>query len=115
MQQISEREPRSPRSVKNIQKAGLEVQGGFIVGFDNDPITIFETQISFIQKSGVVTAMVGILNALPRTQLYERLKREQRLLTDTSGNNTDFSTNFIPRMDYDLLICGYKKVLRTLY
>ncbi len=102
-------------SVRRIQKSGLEVQGGFIVGFDNDPLTIFDTQISFIQKSGVVTAMVGILIALPRTRLYERLKKEQRLLTETSGNNTDFSTNFIPRMDYDLLINGYKKVLNTLY
>ncbi|MHB8882827.1 MAG: B12-binding domain-containing radical SAM protein [Thermodesulfovibrionales bacterium] len=102
-------------SVRNIQKAGLEVQGGFIVGFDNDPLTIFDTQIRFIQKSGVVTAMVGILNALPRTQLYERLKKEQRLLNVSSGNNTDFSTNFVPRMDYDLLISGYKKVLATLY
>jgi radical SAM superfamily enzyme YgiQ (UPF0313 family) len=102
-------------SVKNIQKSGLEVQGGFIVGFDNDPSTIFDTQIRFIQKSGIVTAMVGILIALPRTQLYERLKREQRLLKDTSGNNTDFATNFIPRMDYELLISGYKRVLDTLY
>jgi radical SAM superfamily enzyme YgiQ (UPF0313 family) len=102
-------------SVRNIQKSGLEVQGGFIVGFDNDPPTIFDTQISFIQKSGVVTAMVGILIALPRTQLFERLKREQRLLNETSGNNTDFSTNFIPRMDYDQLISGYKKILSTLY
>jgi radical SAM superfamily enzyme YgiQ (UPF0313 family) len=102
-------------SVRNIQKSGLEVQGGFIVGFDNDPPTIFDTQIRFIQKSGVVTAMVGILIALPRTQLFERLKKEQRLLKETSGNNTDFATNFIPRMDYDLLINGYKKVLSTLY
>jgi len=102
-------------SVKNIQRAGLEVQGGFIVGFDNDPLTIFDTQIRFIQASGVVTAMVGILIALPRTQLYERLKKEHRLLNETSGNNTDVSTNFIPRMGYDLLISGYKKVLSTLY
>lgn len=102
-------------SVRNIQKSGLEVQGGFIVGFDNDPLSIFDTQIRFIQKSGVVTAMVGILNALPRTQLYERLKKEKRLLQETSGNNTDFSINFIPMMDYDLLISGYKKVLSTLY
>jgi radical SAM superfamily enzyme YgiQ (UPF0313 family) len=102
-------------SVRKIQKAGLEVQGGFIVGFDNDPVTIFDTQIRFIQKSGVATAMVGVLIALPRTQLYERLKKEQRLLKETTGNNTDFATNFIPRMDYDLLINGYKKILKTLY
>jgi radical SAM superfamily enzyme YgiQ (UPF0313 family) len=102
-------------SVKNIQKSGLEVQGGFIVGFDHDPATIFDTQIRFIQASGVVTAMVGVLIALPRTQLYERLKKEQRLLKESSGNNTAFSTNFIPKMDYDLLISGYKKILSTLY
>ena len=102
-------------SVRNIQKAGLEVQGGFIVGFDNDPLSIFDTQIKFIQNSGVVTAMVGLLTALPRTQLYERLKKEKRLLKESSGNNTDLSINFIPAMDYDLLISGYKKVLSTLY
>jgi radical SAM superfamily enzyme YgiQ (UPF0313 family) len=102
-------------SVRNIQKSGLEVQGGFIVGFDSDPITIFDAQIKFIQASGVVTAMVGILNALPRTQLYERLKKESRLLKEGTGNNTDFSTNFIPKMDYEMLISGYKKVLATLY
>lgn len=102
-------------SVRTIQKAGLEVQGGFIVGFDSDPVTIFDDQIRFIQASGVATAMVGILIALPRTQLYERLKKEQRLLNETSGDNTDFATNFIPRMDYDQLISGYKKVLSTLY
>ncbi len=102
-------------SVRNIQRAGLEVQGGFIVGFDNDPPTIFDTQIRFIQESGIVTAMVGILIALPRTRLYERLKKEQRLLEETSGNNTDFATNFVTVMDYDLLIKGYKKVLSTIY
>ncbi len=102
-------------SVRIIQKSGLEVQGGFIVGFDSDPVTIFDDQIRFIQASGVATAMVGILIALPRTQLYERLKKEQRLLSETSGDNTDFATNFIPRMGYDRLISGYKKVLSTLY
>lgn len=102
-------------SVRNIQKSGLEVQGGFIVGFDNDPPTIFDTQIKFIQKSGVATAMIGILMALPRTQLYERLKTEHRLLKESTGNNTDLSINFIPTMDYDLLISGYKKVISTLY
>jgi radical SAM superfamily enzyme YgiQ (UPF0313 family) len=102
-------------SVKRIQRSGLEVQGGFIVGFDNDPQTIFDTQIRFIQASGVVTAMVGILIALPRTQLYERLRKERRLLKEASGNNTDFSTNFIPKMNYELLISGYKRILETLY
>ncbi len=102
-------------SVKKIHKAGLQVQAGFIVGFDNDPITIFDTQIKFIQNSGIVTAMVGLLNALPRTKLYQRLEKEKRLIKDTTGNNTDFSINFIPKMNYDILINGYKKILKTVY
>ena len=101
--------------VKKIQKFGLQVQGGFIVGFDNDPLSIFERQIKFIQKSGIVTAMVGLLNALHGTRLYHRLEKENRLLKDISGDNTDCSINFIPRMNYDALINGYKKILSTIY
>ena len=71
--------------VKRIQRAGLQVQGGFIVGFDSDTPTIFHRQIEFIQKSGIVTAMVGLLNALPDTKLYARLKREGRLLGPEHG------------------------------
>ncbi|MCP2520179.1 B12-binding domain-containing radical SAM protein [SCandidatus Aminicenantes bacterium Aminicenantia_JdfR_composite] len=101
--------------VKKIQNQGLEVQGGFIVGFDNDPPSIFERQINFIQKSGIVTAMVGLLNAPKGTRLYQRLKKENRLLTEISGDNTDFSLNFVPKMDYETLIEGYKKILHTIY
>jgi radical SAM superfamily enzyme YgiQ (UPF0313 family) len=101
--------------IKKIQNFGLEVQGGFIVGFDNDPPSIFERQINFIQKSGIVTAMVGLLNAPRGTKLYHRLKEENRLLKDISGDNTDFSLNFIPKMNYDTLIEGYQKILNTIY
>jgi len=101
--------------VKKIQSNGLEVQGGFIVGFDNDPPSIFERQISFIQKSGIVTAMVGLLNAPRGTRLYHRLKKEKRLLSDPSGDNTDFSLNFIPKMNIETLMNGYKKILNTIY
>lgn len=101
--------------IKKIQRFGFQVQGGFIVGFDNDPPGIFDAQIKFIQNSGIVTAMVGILNALPKTKLYQRLEKEKRLLKDSTGNNTDFSINFIPKMNYDTLISGYKKILSTVY
>ena len=101
--------------VKKIQDKGLEVQGGFIVGFDNDPPSIFERQISFIQKSGIVTAMVGLLNAPRGTRLYHRLKKEERLLNDPTGDNTDFSINFIPKMNIETLMNGYKKILNTIY
>jgi len=101
--------------IKKIQRFGLQVQGGFIVGFDNDPPSIFERLIAFIQKSGIVTAMVGLLNAPRGTRLYQRLVKEDRLLKDISGDNTDLSINFIPRMNYESLINGYKRILRTIY
>jgi radical SAM superfamily enzyme YgiQ (UPF0313 family) len=102
-------------SVKKIQNHGFEVQGGFILGFDSDPISIFRSQIDFIQKTGIVTAMVGLLNAPRGTKLYQRLKQENRLLKDMSGDNTDFSINFITKMNYETLISGYKNVLDTIY
>ena len=102
-------------SVKKIQNHGLEVQGGFIVGFDSDPLSIFKSQISFIQKSGIVTAMVGLLNAPHGTRLYQRLKQENRLLKGFSGDNTDCSLNFVPKMNYETLINGYKHILDTIY
>ena len=101
--------------VKKIQGFGLQVQGGFIVGFDSDPPSIFETQIKFIQKSGVTTAMVSLLNALKDTKLYRRLEKEKRLLRNVTGDNTDFSINFIPKMKYETLISGYKNILSTIY
>jgi radical SAM superfamily enzyme YgiQ (UPF0313 family) len=101
--------------VKNIQQFGLQVQGGFIVGFDNDPVTIFEKLSAFIQESGIATAMVGLLNAPKGTKLYKRLKNEGRLLQSFTGDNTDFSMNFIPKMDYETLLEGYKNILRQIY
>lgn len=101
--------------VKKIQKFGLAVNGGFIIGFDNDTPAIFERMIEFIQKSGIVSAMVGLLNAPRGTKLYQRLIRENRLLKESTGDNTDLSINFIPKMDYKALIDGYKRVLNTIY
>lgn len=103
------------KSVQKIQQAGLEVQGGFIVGFDKDHPEIFEDMTAFIQQSGIVTAMVGLLNAPNGTKLQKRLLQEGRLLKNFSGNNTDFSINFIPRMKYSTLMAGYKSVLDTIY
>ncbi len=101
--------------VKKIQKFGLQVQGGFIVGFDNDPPSIFERLSAFVQESGIVTAMVGLLNAPRGTNLYQRLVKEGRLLKDVTGDNTDFSINFIPKMDYEKLIKGYKRIISRIY
>ncbi|MFC1683067.1 B12-binding domain-containing radical SAM protein [Candidatus Zixiibacteriota bacterium] len=102
--------------VKRIQRAGIQVQGGFIVGFDNDTPSIFQRQIDFIQNSGIVTAMVGLLQALPGTKLYERLKREGRLLDRSSGgDNVDGTTNIIPNMNLEMLREGYKRILSHIY
>ena len=89
------------KAVHTIHRHGMQVMGGFIVGFDNDTETIFDAQINFIQKIGVVTAMVGMLTALPQTRLWHRLKEEGRLLGDATGENTDGVLNFMPRMGMD--------------
>ncbi len=102
-------------SVKSLQRAGLQVQGGFIVGFDNDPPSIFQQQIDFIQKSGIVTAMVGLLQAPLGTRLYERMQREGRLSADFSGDNVDGSTNIIPKMGLEPLRYGYRQLLSQIY
>lgn len=102
-------------SVKKIQSYGMEVMAGFIVGFDNDPEDIFERQIKFIRESAIPLAMVGLLAALPDTQLWRRLEKEGRLLDVSTGNNTDCSLNFIPRMNRNRLVEGYKSILRNIY
>jgi radical SAM superfamily enzyme YgiQ (UPF0313 family) len=102
-------------SVEKVQSYGMEVMAGFIVGFDSDPADIFERQIEFIRESAIPLAMVGLLTALPDTQLWRRLEREGRLLQESTGNNTDVSLNFIPRMDKTRLVEGYKRILRTIY
>ncbi len=102
-------------SVRRIQQAGFEVQAGFIVGFDKDPALIFERLVDFIQESGIVTAMVGLLNAPHGTKLYQRMKQEGRLLKSPTGDNTDFSLNFIPKMSPEALLSGYNSILKTIY
>jgi radical SAM superfamily enzyme YgiQ (UPF0313 family) len=101
--------------VKKIQRAGMQVQGGFIVGFDHDTASTFTNLIDFIQKSGIVTAMVGILQAPPGTELYKRLQRSGRLVKQISGDNVDGSTNIIPLMDLKILQDKYKSLLKTIY
>ncbi len=101
--------------VKKIQSFGLQVQGGFILGFDSDKPSIFDEMINFIQESGIVTAMVGLLNAPRGTKLYDRLLKSDRLLSSFSGSNTNYSMNFIPKMNKHDLIAGYRKVVETIY
>jgi radical SAM superfamily enzyme YgiQ (UPF0313 family) len=102
-------------SVQTLQRAGLEVMGGFIVGFDSDQADIFKRQFDFIQRSGVATAMVGLLTALPQTRLWQRLKSEGRLEAESSGNNTDSELNFKPKLNREFLQTGYRDLVKKLY
>jgi radical SAM superfamily enzyme YgiQ (UPF0313 family) len=102
-------------SVKCMQRAGIQVQGGFIVGFDSDPPSIFRRQMEFIQQSGIVAAMVGLLQAPPGTRLYDRLMHEGRILGLSTGDNVSGFTNIVPRMGLEPLREGYRWLLRQLY
>jgi radical SAM superfamily enzyme YgiQ (UPF0313 family) len=102
-------------SIKKIQDKGMMVHGGFIVGFDSDHPGVFEGLIRFIEESGIIVAMVGLLNAPRGTKLYKRLEKEKRLVKNMTGDNTDLSMNFIPKLDYRLLINGYKRVVASIY
>jgi len=102
-------------SVRTIQQNGIEVFAGFIVGFDNDPANIFQRQIDFIQQSGIITAMVGLLNAPRLSKLHKRLKGEGRLIDKFTGDNTDYSLNFIPIMKKEVLLDGYQKIIHGIY
>jgi radical SAM superfamily enzyme YgiQ (UPF0313 family) len=103
------------QSVKIIQSAGIEVTAGFIVGFDNDSPSVFQHMIEFIQRSGIITAMVGLLNAPRKTKLYERLEKEGRIIDDWTGDNTNFSMNFVPKMNKQILMKGYQNILHGIY
>ena len=102
-------------SVQRIQHYGMEVMAGFIVGFDSDSETIFDRQVQFIQESAIPMAMVGLLSALPNTQLYRRLQREGRLIDTHSGDNMDLRLNFVPKMNEQQLIDGYRSILKRIY
>jgi radical SAM superfamily enzyme YgiQ (UPF0313 family) len=102
-------------SVNQIQSSGMEVTAGFIVGFDNDSPGIFQRQIDFIQKSGIITAMVGLLNAPNNTRLHRRMSEEGRLLEGYTGDNTNYTMNFVPKMNREVLMTGYRNIVGTIY
>ena len=102
-------------AVRTIQRAGIEVMGGFIVGFDSDPLDIFKRQFEFIQRSGVATAMVGLLTALPQPRLYKRLLGEGRIESESNGDNTGATLNFTPKLDREFLLAGYRDLMQRLY
>lgn len=105
-----------PVCVERVLQSGLQVYTGLMVGFDQDPPTIFDDQIAFVQKARIPVAMAGILTVPPKSLLQKRLLKEGRLLPKTtSGNNTSIDLDFVPIMDPDVLVLGYKRVMQTIY
>jgi radical SAM superfamily enzyme YgiQ (UPF0313 family) len=102
-------------SVATIQSYGMQVMGGFILGFDTDRDDIFDRMVDFIEKSGIPIAMVGLLQAMPGTQLFRRLWREGRIVDAGGGDNTGDRLNFLPHMDAAKLVEGYRSVLKRIY
>lgn len=102
-------------AVRTLQGKGLEVTGGFILGLDGDGPEVFDAQIDFIQEAGIPMAMVALLTAFRGTNLYHRLEREGRLLAESTGDNLDITLNFIPELESQTLIDGYKRIITTLY
>lgn len=99
-------------SVRTIYANGIDVLAGFIIGFDSDDTSVFEKQYRFIVDSGIQSAMIGLLVAIKKTPLYERLEREGRLNTAMElSDNSKLGTNVIPkRMSYDEMISGYRQL-----
>jgi radical SAM superfamily enzyme YgiQ (UPF0313 family) len=101
--------------VHHLQESGIQIMAGFIVGFDQDSPSIFQKQIDFIQESGILTAMVGMLQAMEGTTLYNRLQNENRIISMSSGDNVDGSTNIVPVMGMNRLRAGYFGILSTIF
>ncbi len=106
-------------AVRTIQAHGMEVIGGFIVGFDSDTPEVFARQADFIEEAAIPTAMVNLLAAAPGSRLFERLKSEGRLLGDGVGDGDTAmnagSINFLPKMGREPLLNGYKALLNRLF
>jgi radical SAM superfamily enzyme YgiQ (UPF0313 family) len=102
-----------------IRKHGIHITAGFIVGFDGEERGVFAAQRECIQESGIGLAMVGMLQAIPHTQLSRRLKAERRLLETLSstGNHTIEGINFIPigEMTKRHYLEEYRGLVRWIY
>jgi radical SAM superfamily enzyme YgiQ (UPF0313 family) len=103
-------------ALRTVYSHGIDVLGGFIVGFDEDTLESFERQRRFILDSGIQAAMVGLLTALPRTPLHARLQKEGRLIEAASdGDNTRLGTNVVPkRMPFDAMLDAYRRIYQQL-
>ena len=105
-------------AIEKIQRAGIEVMGGFILGFDTDKDDAFDRQLAFISQNGIAQSMVGLLAAMPNTDLYKRLEKEGRIIRQDnphSGDNVDTVLNFVPVMPAEKLVSGYKRVIAQTY
>jgi radical SAM superfamily enzyme YgiQ (UPF0313 family) len=102
-------------AIRFIQRRGLWVTGGFIVGFDSDTPDIFERQIRFIEQAAIPWAMTGVLQAPPTTPLFERMRQQGRLLVESTASTNFHPPNFRTAMPADQLLGGLKQMLEELY
>jgi len=115
-QNVGKSDPEYPlHAVETLQRKGLEVMGGFILGLDGERDDAFDLHIKFIMQAAIPIAMEGLLTALKGTDLYLRLEREGRLRGDTTGTSIDTHLNFVPEMPEEMLTAGYMRVLDTIY
>ena len=104
-------------SVRRIYEAGMFVTAGFIVGFDTEKSGMADEMIECIEATSIPVTMVGLLTALPNTQLSRRLAGEARLLPlDVSkGDQCTAGLNFITLRPRHEILADYKSVLEGVY
>jgi radical SAM superfamily enzyme YgiQ (UPF0313 family) len=109
-------------AVRKLLSVGIVSNGGFIIGFDSESRQIADHMIDSIRTSGICMAMIGLLYALPNTQLTRRLASEGRLFQqssrEVSDSDIDQSTsglNFITRIPRTEILKNYIRVINDIY
>lgn len=102
-------------SIDAIHKKGLWVTGGFIVGFDSDKEGIFEQLVEFVERTAIPWALINFLHALPRTALYDRMRREGRILESRGSSSDGTPPNFRTLMEPEVLLRGFGTTVAALY
>ncbi len=103
------------QQIRVIQESGLWVLGGFIVGFDSDDEHIFDRQFEFIERTAITWAMAGVLQAPPTTALFDRMKKEGRLIEGSQAITNFSAPNFHTKLPLPVLLRGLSRLLFELY
>lgn len=110
-----------PDRVEDMLRAGIEVYAYLVVGFDNDPPTIFRDQLAFVERAKLTYAETSMLVAMDNTGLGQRMEREGRLLYNTANDASEVMenyrvgmTNFVTKLPPRTLQEGYAGLLEQL-